>query len=48
MSLIQAVCSGNASTVAFVMMPQWHSSTSRSTTVKNRRLVEDKLMGTLG
>ncbi|CAJ1423296.1 unnamed protein product [Effrenium voratum] len=46
-SLCQAVSSGNPNTLAFFLLPQWHSSTSKTTVLKNRRLLEDKVVGCL-
>lgn len=42
LSLLQAVAGGNSSTVGFVMLPFNHSSTSFTSVLKNRRLLEDK------
>lgn len=47
-SLCQAVSSGNPNTLAFFLLPQWHSSTSKTTVLKNRRLLEDKVVGCPG
>ena len=46
-TLSQGVASGNSGTVAFWLLPQWHSSMNRTSTLKNRRLLEDKVLGSL-
>ena len=46
-TVIQTTCSGNSSTVALALLPQYHSSTSKSVVLKNRRLLEDKMVGCL-
>ena len=46
-NLIQSTCSGNGNTMAFAMLPQYHSSTHKGTVLKNRRLLEDKIVGCL-
>ena len=46
-SVCQSVSSGNQRTLCWFMLPQWHSSTSKTTVVKNRRLLEDKVLGNL-
>ena len=46
-NVIQSTCSGNSSTMAFILLPQYHSSTSKTVVLKNRRLLEDKLVGCL-
>ncbi|CAL1130517.1 unnamed protein product [Cladocopium goreaui] len=42
--ICQSVSSGNPRTVCWFMLPQWHSSTAKCTVLKNRRLVEDKVV----
>ena len=46
-NVMQSACTGNSSTMGFVMLPQYHSSTSKAVVLKNRRLLEDKLVGCL-
>ncbi|CAL1138958.1 unnamed protein product [Cladocopium goreaui] len=46
-SVCQSVSSGNQRTLCWFMLPQWHSSTSKTTVVKNRRLLEDKVLGVM-
>ena len=46
-NVMQSACTGNSSTMGFVMLPQYHSSTSKAVDLKNRRLLEDKLVGCL-
>ena len=46
-NVMQSTCTGNSATVAFIMLPQYHSSTSKSVVLKNRRLLEDKIVGCL-
>ena len=45
--LCQAVTQGNTQTVSFWCIPQWHSSAQKVTVLKNRRLMEDKIVATL-
>ena len=47
-SLCQAVCSGNACSVTFFLLPQPLSSVNLTTVFKHRRLIEDKAVATLG
>ena len=42
LSLLQAVAGGNSSTVGLVLLPFNHSSTSWTSILKNRRILEDK------
>ncbi|CAK9097690.1 unnamed protein product, partial [Durusdinium trenchii] len=44
-TLCQSVCSGNPSTLAWIMLPQYYTSSSKHSVLKNRRLLEDKLLG---
>ena len=44
---MQSVCSGNSGSLGFVTLPQYHSSTSKQAVIKHRRLLEDKLLGSL-
>ena len=46
-TLAQGVASGNNGTLSFWLLPQWHSSTGKASTLKNRRLLEDKVLGCL-
>ena len=46
-TLGQAVCSGNANSSMFILLPQPHSSCSLVTILKHKRLVEDKMVATL-
>lgn len=46
-NLAQSVASGNANTVSFWLLPQWHSSSAKAATLKHRRLLEDKVIGCL-
>ena len=46
--LCNAVASGNFNTLCFFLLPQYHSSTHKTTIIKNRRLLEDKVVGCLG
>ena len=46
--LAQSVASGNPRTLAWIMLPQYHSSTHKVTVLKNRRLMEDKVFSFLG
>lgn len=46
-TLCQSVCSGNPSTLAWIMLPQYYTSSSKHSVLKNRRLLEDKLLGCL-
>lgn len=46
-SLASSVSSGNQRTLCWFMLPQWHSSTGKCTVLKNRRLLEDKVVGIL-
>ena len=46
--LAHTVCSGNPNSLCFLMLPQHHTSTSKATVLKNRRLMEDKVGGRLG
>ena len=46
-NLAQGVASGNANTVSFWLLPQWHSSAAKQATLKHRRLLEDKVIGCL-
>ena len=46
-TLAQAVCGGNAGTMAFVLMPQPHSSCSHTAILAHRRILEDKAVATL-
>jgi len=46
-TLAQGLASGNVNTLSFWMLPQWHSGMGRNNTLKNRRLVEDKVLGLL-
>lgn len=45
--LCQSVCSGNPRTLCWFMLPQWHSSTKKETVIRNRRMIEDKVYGSL-
>lgn len=47
-SLCESVASGNTGTVCLFLLPQWHSSTDQTTVLSHRRLVEDKVISTLG
>ena len=42
-SVAQSVTSGSPSTMAFWLLPQWHSSMHRGGILPNRRLLEDKI-----
>ena len=42
LTLSQAVCGGNAGTMAFILMPQQHSSCTHTAILAHRRLLEDK------
>lgn len=44
----KALLNGNSNYCLFVLMPVPHGSTDSKTTVKNRRLAEDKCMAYLG
>ena len=44
-TLAQGVASGNANTLAFWLLPQWHSSAAKQATLRHRRLLEDKVIG---
>ena len=44
----KAILNGNSNYCLFVLMPVPHGSTDSKTTVKNRRLAEDKCMAYLG
>ena len=46
--LCQSVSSGNQKTIAWFLLPQYHSSTSQCTVLKNRHLLEDKVVAILG
>lgn len=46
-ALAQGVCSGNASSAIFSLLPQPHSSCNFSTVLKHRRLIEDKVVSNL-
>ena len=46
-TLAQAVCGGNAGSMAFVLMPQPHSSCSHTAILAHRRILEDKAVATL-
>ncbi|CAL1168291.1 unnamed protein product [Cladocopium goreaui] len=46
-TLAQGVASGNAGTVSFWLLPQWHSSMGKQSVLKNRRLLEDKVIGSM-
>lgn len=46
-TLLQAVAGGNSNTMGFVLLPQTHSSCSRTAILAHRRLVEDKAVATL-
>ena len=43
----KAVSNANQSAALFVLMPAVHSGVDRQTVVSHRRLMEDKLMGSL-
>lgn len=45
--ICQSVSSGNPRTLCWFMLPQWHSSTGKCTVLKNRRLLEDKVVAFL-
>lgn len=45
--LAVSVSSGNGKTMLALLLPQYHSSTSKQSVIKNRRLVEDKILGRL-
>lgn len=47
-SLGQAVAGGNPGTCVLVLLPQYHSSTSQINVIKNRRLLEDKVVSCFG
>ncbi|CAK9076978.1 unnamed protein product [Durusdinium trenchii] len=47
-SLSHAISSGNTNTLCFACLPQIHSSTTTATVMKNRRLLEDKLLACMG
>lgn len=44
----QGVTGGNCNSVSFWCLPQWHSSAGKVAVLKNRRLLEDKVVGNLG
>ena len=46
-TLAQGVESGNENTLSFWLLPQWHSTLAKGATVKNRGLLEDKVLGYL-
>lgn len=43
-SLAQGLVAGNPNAVSFWRLPQWHSSIAKNVIVKNRRLLEDKVI----
>ena len=45
--LCASVSTGNNRTLCWFQLPQWHSSTQKETVVKNRRLLEDKILASL-
>ncbi|CAK9083114.1 unnamed protein product, partial [Durusdinium trenchii] len=44
----QGVTSGNPKSGSFWFLPQWHSSAVKVAVLKNRRLLEDEVVGNLG
>jgi len=43
-NVAQGVSSGNAQTVSFWLLPQWHNNAAKQATLKHRRLLEDKII----
>ena len=46
--MAQSVAPGNPRTIAWIMLPQYHSSTHKVAVLKNKRLMEDKVFSFLG
>ena len=47
LSLVQAVCGGNSSTLGFVLMPLPHSSAAHTAILNHRRAIENTCIATL-